>query len=273
MTDVSVIILDIDGGDLLRACLDSIAAQTLPPREVIVFDNGSRTPAAERISFRHGLHLFRSDTNRGFAGGNNEAFRHATGAYIALINNDVVLDRDWLATVTAALDADTKLAAVQTILRRDEETIDGAGIDISGGTFRQVGRGMAVDGQPGNTAWGVSATAALYRREALGDTIFDPNLFAYYEDVELCARLHDAGWRTEVLPVIKGTHHGSQSAPLLGHDAVRLRTRNRYIVARRHSGVGRIRALLWEDVKLLTQGRSSLRGIFQGLTRTVNDER
>ena len=93
-------------------------------------------------------------------------------------------------------------------------------------------------------AWGVSATAALYRREALGDTIFDETLFAYYEDVDLCARLHEAGWRTEVLPVIKATHRGSQSASILGGDALRLRTRNRYLVARRHRGVGRIGALL-----------------------------
>src|SRR3954469_15535721 len=138
MTDVSVIVLDIDGGEMLLACLDSIAAQTLPPSEVIVFDNGSRVPVAERIAFRHGLHTYRSDTNLGFAGGNNAAYRHATGEYIALVNNDVILDRDWLATVSAALDADPKLAAVQTILRRDETTIDGAGIDISDGTFRQI---------------------------------------------------------------------------------------------------------------------------------------
>src|SRR6266852_6190988 len=119
--------------------------------------------------------------------GNNEAYRHATGNYIALVNNDVVLDRDWLATVAAALDADPKLAAVQTILRRDETTIDGAGIDISDGTFRQVGsgtpiaslRGLSVQTsdpatpQLGNPVWGVSATATLYRREALGETIFD----------------------------------------------------------------------------------------------------
>jgi GT2 family glycosyltransferase len=258
MSDVSVIVLDIDGGDMLRACLDSIAAQTLPPREVIVFDNGSRTPVAERIAFRHGLHIFRSETNLGFAGGNNAAYRHTTGDYIALINNDVVLDRDWLAIVVAALDADPKLAAVQTILRRDEITIDGAGIDISDGTFRQITweRGHA---------WGVSATAALYRREALGDTIFDDTLFAYYEDVELCARLHEAGWRTEVLPVIKATHRGSQSASILGRDALRLRTRNRYLVARRHRGVGRIGALLLEDLKLALRGRTSLRGMWQGL--------
>jgi GT2 family glycosyltransferase len=279
MSDVSVIVLDIDGGDMLRACLDSIAAQTLPPREVIVFDNGSRTPVAERIAFRHGLHIFRSETNLGFAGGNNAAYRHATGDYIALINNDVVLDRDWLATVVAVLDADPKLAAVQTILRRDETTIDGAGIDISDGTFRQITweRGRlarsSTDDPAKNggrdarvpSAWGVSATAALYRRDALGETIFDDTLFAYYEDVELCARLHETGWRTEVLPVIKATHRGSQSASILGRDALRLRTRNRYVVARQHRGVGRIGALLLEDLKLALRGRTSLRGLWQGL--------
>ncbi|MEA2327463.1 MAG: hypothetical protein QOE68_2422 [Thermoanaerobaculia bacterium] len=267
MSDVSVIVLDIDGGDMLRACLDSIAAQTLPPREVIVFDNGSRTPVAERIAFRHGLHVFRSETNLGFAGGNNAAYRHATGQYIALINNDVILDRDWLARVVTALDADPKLAAVQTILRRDETTIDGAGIDISDGTFRQASHGAVStpDTRHPTPAWGVSATAALYRREALGDSIFDEALFAYYEDVDLCARLHETGWRTEVLPVIKATHRGSQSAPILGGDALRLRTRNRYLVARRHRGVGRIGVLIIEDLKLALRGRTSLRGMWQGL--------
>ncbi|HEV7574074.1 MAG TPA: glycosyltransferase family 2 protein [Thermoanaerobaculia bacterium] len=258
MNDVSVIVLDIDGGDMLRACLDSIAAQTLPPREVIVFDNGSRTPVAERIAFRHGLHSFRSETNLGFAGGNNAAYRHASGEYIALVNNDVILDRDWLATVVTALDADPKLAAVQTILRRDEKTIDGAGIDISDGTFRQITSECVL-------AWGVSATAALYRREALGHAIFDETLFAYYEDVDLCGRLYEAGWRTEVLPVIKATHRGSQSASILGAEALRLRTRNRYLVARKHRGVGRIRALILEDLKLALRGRTSLRGMWQGL--------
>jgi len=265
MTDVSILVLDIDGGDMLRSCLDSIAAQTLPAGEVIVFDNGSRTPVAERIGFRHGLHVFRSDTNLGFAGGNNEAYRHATGGYIALVNNDVELDRDWLAVLVAALDADPHLGAVQTIIRRDAATIDGAGIDISDGTFRQAGSGAAISQRVPADVWGVSATAALYRREALGASIFDSLLFAYYEDVELCARLHAHGWRTAVIPVVKATHHGSQTASVLGPDALRLRTRNRYLVARRHRGVGRLAALMREDVKLAIRGRTSLRGMLQGL--------
>jgi GT2 family glycosyltransferase len=77
--------------------------------------------------------------------------------------------------------------------------------------------------------------------------------------------VHEAGWKTEVLPSIRATHRGSQTAPLLGAEARRLRTRNRYWVARLHPGVGRIRALLWEDAKLLARGRSSLRGMIEGL--------
>jgi GT2 family glycosyltransferase len=183
---------------------------------------------------------------------------------VALVNNDVVLDRDWLATVRDALDRDGKLAAVQTIIRRPDGAIDGAGIDVSDGTYRQIGHGTRL-GEPLAVAWGVSATATLYRRDAIGDRFFDERFFAYYEDVELCARLRESGWRTAVLPVVKATHRGSQSASILGRDAVRLRTRNRYFVARLHRGAGRIRALLWEDARLALHGRTSLRGIIEGL--------
>jgi hypothetical protein len=65
--------------------------------------------------------------------------------------------------------------------------------------------------------------------------------------------------------VAKATHRGSQSAARLGGDARRLRTRNRYWVARLHPGTARIGALLWEDVKLAFRGRTSLRGIIQGM--------
>jgi GT2 family glycosyltransferase len=257
MSDVAVIVLDVDGGEMLRACLDSIAAQTLPAAQVVVWDN--------------------SKTNLGFAGGNNEAWKLTTAPYVALVNNDVVLDPDWLATVREAMT--DGVAAVQAMFRAPDGTIDGAGIDVSNGTIRQIrDEDVADSGQRiGNDAsyplsairyplaWGVSATAALYRREAVGERPFDPRFFAYYEDVELCARLHEGGWRTVVLPVVKASHRGSASASILGKDAQRLRTRNRYFVARMHRGVGRIGALLWEDAKLLVRGRSSLRGIVQGL--------
>jgi len=235
MTDVSAIVVDVGRGPMLEACLRALEGQGFA--EIIVHDN--------------------TETNVGFAGGVNAAYAKSRGEYIALVNNDAVLDPDWLETVVRAMDDDPRLAAVQTINRREDGSIDGAGIDIRDGTFRQI-----VD--PAIPAWGVSATGALYRRAAIGERFFDERFFAYYEDVDLCARLHEEGWSTRVLPVIKATHRGSASLSVLGSDALRLKTRNRYWVARRHRGVGRIGALLWEDLK---RGPSiaRIRGVWEGL--------
>jgi GT2 family glycosyltransferase len=258
MSDVDVIVLDLDGGAMTDACLASIDRQTMRPANVIVFDNGSRTP--------HPRATHRSPTNRGFAGGINAAVQHAVSPFVAVINNDVVLDPDWLATVRAAMT--DGVAAVQAILLREDGTIDGAGIDVSDGTIRQIGYGESLGGalttehRALTTPLGISATAALYRRDVLH---FDERFFAYYEDVELSARLREEGWQLVVLPVVKGTHRGSQSAARLGSRARYLRTRNRYFVARLHPGTARIGALLREDAKLLLRGRSSLRGIIAGL--------
>lgn len=259
---IDVVVLDVDGGAMLDECLASLRAQTVPHR-LILFDNGSKTPT------KNATH--RSDTNLGFAGGANAAYQLTKAPYVALVNNDVILDSDWLEHVRDALDRDEQLAAVQTIIRRPDGHIDGAGIDISDGTFRQIGFGKAA-GEPLSVAWGVSATATLYRVEALGERIFDERLFAYYEDVELSARLKKNGWRTAVLPVIKATHRGSATGHVLPHRR-RLKTRNRYLVARRHPGVGRIRSLLWEDARLLVRGQSSLRGILEGMFGAMSDER
>jgi len=260
MNDTGFIVLDATGGgEMLRACIDSIRSQTIPPREIIVFDNGSPEPI--RMT---GPRVSRSETNIGFAEGVNRALQECASPYVAVINNDVVLDRDWLAATRKVLDVDEKAAAVQTILRRDAQTIDGAGIDISDGTYRQAGHGLPI-GSTLPHAWGVSATATLFRRSAIGARMFDPRFFAYYEDVELSARLHDDGWRTVVVPVVKATHRGSASASILGSRGRRLRTRNRYFVARMHRGVGRIAALLAEDARLLLRGKSSVLGVIEGL--------
>jgi GT2 family glycosyltransferase len=259
---IDVIVLDVDGGAMLGECVASIRAQSVPAN-IHIFDNGSRSPADRRLPTAD-LLFARSETNLGFAGGANAALRLSSAPYVALVNNDVVLEPDWLEQVRDALNRDEQLAAVQTIIARPDGRIDGAGIDISDGTFRQIGHGDSV-GAPLAVAWGVSATATLYRRAAIGERFFEERFFAYYEDVELSARLRATGWRIAVLPVVAAVHRGSQTAPLLGRRALHLRTRNRYLVARMHHGVGRIRALLWEDARLFLHGRTSIRGIVQGL--------
>jgi GT2 family glycosyltransferase len=277
MSNIDYIVLDRDGGAMLEACIASIDLQDPPPARVIVIDNGSRAPVSARLARRANRIIDRSETNLGFAAGANRGLRHVTADYVALINNDVVLAPDWAASVAAALNSDDRCAAAQSVILRPDGPVDGAGIDISHGTYRQTGHGLLLHelasgaaaasaaGAPAASSretlqhpWGVSATAAIYRTAALrqvsqGGEIFDSRFFAYYEDVELCARLVAAGWRMALLPLPKATHAGSASAPLLGRRTLALRTRNRHWVHRLHPSVGRLAPLLREDARSLVR--------------------
>lgn len=264
---------------MLEECLASIERQSVRPGRVVVWDNGSRVPVAERLRPREGVEVFRSGSNLGFAGGMNAALGESRAPLVALVNNDVVLAPDWIARLAAEMDRLPRLAGVQSVILRPDGLVDGAGIDLSDGTIRQRGHGDEADRLSGS-AWGVSATAALFRRQALDDVaretrIFDESLFAYYEDVELSARLVDAGWELRVTADALATHRGSASAGSLGREALKLRVRNRWLVHRMHPTVGRSIALLAEDVrgiaKALSRGRPAegaarLFAVLRGMT-------
>lgn len=271
MSDVAVVVLDLDGGDLLAALAGSLERQTLLPARLIVWDNGSLVPVRGRITTTLPLELGRSETNLGFTGGINEAMRLVTEPFVAWINNDVELDPRWLETLRRTFD-EPRLGAVQAVQGDGEGRIDGAGVEIGEGTIQQVLHGAPHEAlmrfeQP----WGVSATAALYRLEALRDAAIDGNVlhpafFAYYEDVELCARLRARGWSMRVVPELLATHRGSQSAGRLGEGAF-LRVRNRYLVHRLHAEVGRTSSLLLEDARSI--GRSLLHGKLTAAMTTI----
>ena len=261
--DVELIVLDWDGGELLTKCLQSIDAQTRKPARVIILDNGSRVSVYQRLAkniLRVPYVIVRADTNLGFTGGINRAMAEVRAPYVGWINNDVVLSEKWLETLLPVVSGEGKIAGTQSIIVRDKNTIDGAGITIEDGTFRQIGHGQKVGSLRQMTQpWGISATAALYRVHALQEAairgaILRPDLFAYYEDVELCARLRARGWKFKLVPEALAMHRGSASASRLGWSGLRMRVRNRYIVAHSHAGVGKVSALFTEDMSQAVRG-------------------
>ena len=93
---VSVVIVSYNTRDETLACLASLKAQTAGfPHEVIVLDNASPDGSADAIRRMHpDVHLFESNVNLGFAGGNNAAAQYATADHILLLNPDtIILDR------------------------------------------------------------------------------------------------------------------------------------------------------------------------------------
>lgn len=278
-----LIVLDWDGGEALLNCLQSIGEQTQRPARVIIVDNGSHLPVYQRLPndlLRIPYIIIRNDTNLGFTGGINRAMKEVTAPFVGWINNDAVLGEKWLERLLPAVAGEGKIAGAQSIILRDHTTVDGAGITIEDGTFRQVCHGQKLAAlkqiaQP----WGISATAALYRTHALREVaihgdILRPDLFAYYEDVELSARLRARGWRFKLVPEALVMHKGSASAGRLGRAGFRMRVRNRYVVARAHRGVGKISSLIYEDLsyaaKYAIRGHfafalAQIRGILDGL--------
>jgi len=179
--------------------------------------------------------------------------KEVNGTLVALINNDVVLDREWMATLLPHF-ADLNLCAAQTILVDRSGNIDGAGIEIVGGRVRQLAHRARLDQLETGKFWGVSATAAIYRcaslrAVAIGENILHPEFFAYYEDVELAARLLGAGFTMHLVPRPLAIHEGSASASILRARSLFLRVRNRYFLSRLHPLLVSRRSLLIEDVR------------------------
>ncbi|MCM2315222.1 MAG: glycosyltransferase family 2 protein [Thermoanaerobaculia bacterium] len=266
-SDVELVVLDLDGDEHLDRCLGSIAAQSRPVARLVVWDNGSRVPVEERLRGRawpFELEIARSPENLGFTGGVNAALRLCREPFVGLVNNDVVLDPRWVEALRPMFDAEPRLAGAQGVIVAPDGSVDGAGIDVSDGTIRQALHGspmseLALAGDP----WGVSATAALYRREALrdvaaGGAVLREDLFAYYEDVELSARLRARGWTLALCGERLAVHTGSATAHRLGGRRLFLQTRNRYIVARAWPGAGRVGALLREDFARIARCAAAL---------------
>ncbi len=213
--------------------------------EIVVVDQGE-TPAAIPAGLAD--RVLRPGRNLGFAAGTNLGIAAAAGEWIATVNDDAIVEPGWLGALIAALAADPRAAAAQGInlLLDAPELADGCGI-----AWNRWWQAVQVGhGKPAPTAtsgvhevFGVSATAAVYRREALravaaGGQPFDAGFVSYYEDVDLAVRLRAAGFRSLVVPEARARHAGSLTGRTLSRERWRLIYGNRWRVAARHLGSG-----------------------------------
>ena len=105
---VSIVMPVLNGLDDTRACLASLEANTPEPHELLLVDNGSTDGSAEYLRLyaagRPDVRLIENLENRGFAAAVNQGLALATGRYVALLNNDTLPTRAWLAGLIFALD-------------------------------------------------------------------------------------------------------------------------------------------------------------------------
>ncbi len=101
---VSIVMLSWNAPQYTKMALESIRAHTPEPYEVIIVDNGSERETVEWLRTLKDVRIIYNSTNRGYAGGNNQAMAAARGEYVVLLNNDVVVTDGWLESLLAAFD-------------------------------------------------------------------------------------------------------------------------------------------------------------------------
>lgn len=238
LPEVDCIVVNRDGGDSLFAALRSLESQEGIDLSIVVVDNASSPAERERLAREAPeVRVVPFSRNLGFAGAANEGISRTRSPFVLLLNNDAVLARDYVARLAARLTFDDRLAGAQgLILSADGARVDSAGVAWNGrGEAVPLLGGAEPAAAPAGVfeVAGVSATAALYRRDALlrvaplGE-VFEPSFFAYYEDVDLSLRLARAGWRFACDPAALARHEGSRTGSRTPWKRARWMARNRW---------------------------------------------
>ncbi|MBS1857187.1 MAG: glycosyltransferase family 2 protein [Acidobacteria bacterium] len=234
---ISVVIVNWNRRELLRASLASLERQRGIDFETIVVDNGSSDGSAEMAEAEFGARVIRNRENRGFCAANNQGIAAARGEFIALLNNDAEAEPGWLVELHRACSRapDTGMAASKILVWEDPKRIDKAGhLIFPDGQNRGRGSGTLDEGQfdrEEEVLW-PDGCAAMYRKRMLEEIGgFDEDLFAYGDDAELGLRARIAGWRCWYTPRAVVRHHRGATMGKGSGARLRLIERNRVLLA------------------------------------------
>lgn len=256
MARTTVVVPTLGLSPLLEECLRALRAEAdgVGGAVVLVEQGGGAPDAIAALADRR----IRVPAALGFATAVNLGMAAGDGPWVAVVNDDAVVDPGWLAALVEALEAAPRAASAQgwNLLAADPARLDGRGLAWNRWLQAvQLGHGERRPPAPEPPAevFGVSATAAVYRRAALEAVaappggpspapgidpppeVFDPRLGTYYEDVDLAVRLRGAGHTALSVPGAIARHAGGLSS---GAGVRRWRQvyGNRYLVVARLLG-------------------------------------
>jgi GT2 family glycosyltransferase len=262
--DASIVIVSFNTREMLRECIESVRREAGGLRvEILVVDNASRDGSPEMLEkdFPE-VRLFRSGTNLGFGAANNVALKEARGEYFVLLNSDAFLQPGSLQLAKKHMDETPACGLGGGLLvgrdgawqpsARSFHSVPGDMIVMTGlagrypkskffgsfdRTWADVNEAASVDWVPG--AFCIIRPAAL---DKVG--LFDPAFFLYYEEVDLCLRIKQAGYSVWYWPDVKIVHIGGESSRQLkslefsksSAQVVLWRMRSTFLYYRKHLG-------------------------------------
>lgn len=242
---VSIITLNYNQAHVTCEFLASCRHLTYPNYEVIVCDMASAEDPTQIIipSEYPNTKLYLSDTNLGFAGGNNWGMGFAKGDYILIINNDTEVTPDLLEKLLIPFQTDPNTGAVCPKIKyfSDKNKVQYAGFSpmntITGRTIT-LGNGEDDHGQFDvlRPTWGAHGAAMMVKREVI-DRVgrFPEKFFLYYEEWDWATRILNAGYTIYFQGLATVYHKESMSVGKLNPMKEYYLTRNRILYMRRNS--------------------------------------
>jgi GT2 family glycosyltransferase len=230
--ELSIIIANYNGRDLLKGCLGSIYQN--PPKcpfEILVVDDASSDGSYETVKeFFPQVHLLRNEKNVHYGKSNNRALDLVQGQYVYLLNNDTIMLPGALDAMIAFLGQHPSVGAVGSKLLNEDGTIQASVKTlpcVMSGLFgarsiitklfprnpfsRQHLLHLSRDMSRPFPAGYVSSASIMIRREVIQQVGYLDERLSYHVDADYCKRIRDAGWEVYYLPsatVIHFDHNG-----------------------------------------------------------------
>ncbi|HLH52263.1 MAG TPA: glycosyltransferase [Verrucomicrobiae bacterium] len=216
---VSIVIPVLNQLEHTRKCLESIAASTPLPHEIIVVDNGSTDTTPEFLNQWKASHpnltVIRNSRNVGFAAANNQAFSIARGANVLLLNNDTIVAPGWLEGLLRVLDRYPEVGIVGPVSNNVSGPQMAAGVDYPGITHLPVFAAAWANTHRDESFETPRAVgfclllrrAVLERIGGLDESFGSGN----FEDDDFCIRARIAGFRVRIAKDVFIHHTGSQT--------------------------------------------------------------
>lgn len=209
MEKVAVVILNFNGEKFLRQFLPIVIAHTPQECRIIVADNCSTDSSVTYLQDHHPhVELLRLSVNEGYSKGYNEALRQIDAEYYVLLNSDIEVTSNWIAPVIAMLEQDPLIVAAQPKILSYHQKAYFEYAGAAGGFIDTLGypfcRGRLFNtleedhGQYNDSTQIFWATGAcLFIKAQVFHQLegFDSDFFAHMEEIDLCWRINNAGYK------------------------------------------------------------------------------
>lgn len=250
--NLSIVIVNWNTRELLEQCLCSVYASPPPGNfEVWVVDNASQDGSRDMVLDKFpSVHLLANDDNPGFARANNLALRKACGRYILLLNPDTVVMPGAFETLISFMEETPEAGGAGSRLVNPDRTLQ-VSCYPRPTLFREFWRMFHLDmiwhlGKYPMKRWSLEKSqevdvlmgaCLILRCEALEQVGFlDEDYYIYSEEVDLCYRLQQAGWRLYWVPKAQVIHYGGQSTQQVAQEMFLRLYQGKILYFRKHYG-------------------------------------